>query len=278
MARYGMVINLAKCHGCYNCFLACRDEHCGNEYPGYAASQPMKGQFWMKVVEEERGKYPKVKVAYIPIMCMHCDDAPCIKAAQNKAVYRRPDGIVIIDPIKSKGQKQIVTSCPYRVIYWNEEKQIPQKCTFCAHLLDAGWKEPRCVELCPTGALVFGDLDNPNSEAAKLLASGNTEALHPEYALKEKVTYVGLPKKFIAGTVVYGDKDECAGGVTVTLSGNGGKKTAKTNFFGDFEFEGLPDDVDYKVSIKAPGYKEQELEAKTKVDVYLGAIALKKMK
>jgi len=276
MARYGMVIDLTRCNGCYNCFLACRDEYCGNEYPGYSAEQPMTGQFWMRVIEKERGKYPKVKLAYVPITCMHCENAPCITAAQGKAVYRRPDGIVIIDPKKSKGQKQIVSACPYRVIYWNEEKDIPQKCTLCAHLLDEGWKEPRCVELCPTGAMVFGDLDDPNSEAAKLIASGNTEVLHPEYELKEKVSYIGLPKKFVAGTVLYGDKDECAEGVTVTLSGNGGKKTAKTNFFGDFEFEDLPEDVAYKVKIEATGYKQRELEAKTKVDVYLGEVVLEK--
>jgi hypothetical protein len=105
-----------------------------------------------------------------------------------------------------------------------------------------------------------------------------TEALHPEYGLKEKVTYIGLPKKFVAGTVIYGDKDECAGGATVTLIGKGVKKSVKTNCFGDFEFDGLPDDADYKVSVKAPGYKEQELDAKTKVDVYLGEITLKKAK
>jgi len=278
MAKYGMVIDITKCNGCFNCFLACRDEYCGNDYPPYSAAAPMTGQFWMRVAERERGKYPKVKVAWVPIPCMHCQDATCIKAALNGAVYRRPDGIVIIDPVKSKGQKQIVTSCPYRVIYWNEEKQIPQKCTFCAHLMDAGWKEPRCVELCPTGALAFGDLDDPNSEVAKLLAAG-TETLRPEYSyLKERVSYMALPKKFVAGTVVYADTDECAEGVTVTLSGNGEKKTAKTNVFGDFEFDGLPDDAEYKVQIKAPGYKQQDLEAKTKVDVYLGEVMLEKAK
>ncbi len=102
--------------------------------------------------------------------CMHCDDALCVKAAQDGAIYKRSDGVVIIDPKKSEGQKRLVSTCPYRVIYWNEEKQIPQKCTFCAHLLDKGWKEPRCVEVCPTGALTFGDLDRPNSEAAGLMA------------------------------------------------------------------------------------------------------------
>jgi Fe-S-cluster-containing dehydrogenase component len=278
MARYGMVINLSRCHGCYNCFLACRDEFCGNDYPGYSAAQPLTGQFWMKVLEQERGKYPKVKVAYIPVTCMQCDNASCIQAAQNKAVYRRSDGIVIIDPEKSKGQKQLVSACPYRVIYWNEEKQIPQKCTLCAHLLDEGWKEPRCVELCPTSALVFGDLDNPQSEIAKLVASDATEALHPEYGLKEKVSYIGLPKKFVAGTVIYGDKDECAENVTVTLSGKGIKKTAQTNVFGDFEFDGLPDNTDYTVSIRALGYKDRELKAKTRVDVFFGDVVLEKTK
>ncbi len=155
MARYGLVIDVNKCSGCYNCYLACRDEYCGNDYPPYSLAQPYTGHFWMRQIERERGKYPKVKVAYTPLPCMHCDDALCIKTAQDGAVYRRPDGIVIIDPEKSKGQKNLLSACPYRVIYWNEKTNIPQKCTLCAHLLDAGWKEPRCVELCPAGAMTF---------------------------------------------------------------------------------------------------------------------------
>jgi len=228
----------------------------------------------MRQIERERGKYPKVKVAYTPLPCMHCDDALCIKAAHDGAVYRRPDGIVIIDPEKSKGQKNLLSACPYRVIYWNEEKNIPQKCTLCAHLLDAGWKEPRCVEACPTGALTFGDLDDPNSEVSKLAASGKAEILHPEYEMKEKVTYIGLPKRFVAGSVVLGDKDECAENVSVTLTGEGEKKTVKTDNYGDFEFEGLPEDREYSVKIECPGYKPEEFSVKTKVDVYLGDIIL----
>jgi Fe-S-cluster-containing dehydrogenase component len=274
MARYGMLIDIYKCCGCYNCFLACRDEHCGNDFPGYSAAQPPEGQFWIKVLEKERGKYPKVKINYTPITCMHCDNAACIKAARDGAVYRRPDGIVIIDPVKAKGQKQIVSACPYRVIEWNEELQLPQKCTLCAHMLDKGEKEPRCVEVCPTEALVFGDLDNPESKVAKLIAASNTESLHPEYGLKEKVVYTNIPRKFVAGTVVYGDTDECAEGATVTLSGNGKKMTTKTNLFGDFEFEGLADSTDYTVKIEAKGYKPKEMPAKTTNDVYLGVIML----
>lgn len=274
MAKYGMVIDINRCNGCYNCFLACRDEYWNNDYPPYSLAQPFRGHFWLRIIEKERGKYPKVKVAYTPLMCMHCDDAPCIKAAKDGAVYKRPDGIVIIDPEKATGQKQIVDSCPYRVIYWNEEKNIPQKCTFCAHLLDQGWKEPRCAEACPTQAMVFGDMDDPDSEVSKLMASGQVEVIHPEYALKETVGYIGLPKRFIAGTVVFGDKDECAGNVTVTLAGQGEEYNITTNTFGDFEFEGLEADKEFSVTIEHQAYAPIVLKVQTKRDIYLGDIIL----
>ncbi|MCX8032764.1 MAG: carboxypeptidase regulatory-like domain-containing protein [Thermoleophilia bacterium] len=283
MTRYGMVIDVAHCIGCYNCFIACKDEHCGNDHSPYAAAQPLTGQTWMNVIETQRGQYPKVKVDYTAIPCMHCDDAPCVAASRDGAVYKRDDGIVIIDPVKAKGQKELVNRCPYRVIFWNEESQLPQKCTFCAHLLDAGWKEPRCVEACPTGALVFGDLDDPNSAISKLLASSQTEVLHPEFGLKEKVRYIGLPKSFIAGCVVLGDTDECAKGATVTLEeldvdGNptGAKQTKVTDGFGDFEFDGLPANTKYKLTVSMAGYKDQVLEARTFTSVNLGDIVLSK--
>lgn len=275
--KYGMVIDITKCNGCYNCFLSCRDEYCGNDYPPYSASQPYSGHFWMKIVEKERGKYPKVKVAYTAIPCMQCETPTCVAASMNGGAYQRDDGIVIIDPAKAAGQKEIVNGCPYRVIYWNEEKRLPQKCTFCAHLLDQGWKEPRCVEACPTGALIFGDLNDPNSEVAKAVAGGKTEVLHPEYELKPKVKYIGLPKRFIAGEVVFKDKqDECAEGVKVTLKGDGIEKTIKTDNYGEFEFEGLAADKPYTVTIEHKGYAVKKLKAKTKIDVYLGEILLSK--
>jgi len=276
MARYGMVIDVVKCNGCYNCFLACRDEYCGNDYPPYSLSQPETGHFWMKLLDKERGKFPKVKMAYTPVTCMHCENASCIKASANGEVYRRPDGIVIIDPEKAVGHKELLIACPYRVIYWNEEKNLPQKCTLCAHLLDAGWKEPRCVETCPTGALVFGDLDDPNSEISKLIASGNTEIYHPEFNLNTKVRYIDLPKRFVAGQVVYGDTDECIENATVTLTGEGENRTVNTDGFGDFEFEGLEVDKVYSVKIEYPGYGSLELTARTTSDVYFGAIVLAK--
>jgi Fe-S-cluster-containing dehydrogenase component len=275
MTRYGMVIDAGKCTGCYCCFLACRDEFAGNSYPGFSAPQPMSGMNWIRVIERERGQYPKVKVAYTPVTCGHCQEPDCQKAAENGAIYRK-DGIVMIDPVKAKGQKQIVNACPYRVIEWNEELGLPQKCTLCAHLLAQGEKEPRCVEACPTGALVFGDLDNPKSEISKLMAGGKTEVLHPEYGMKEQVRYLNLAKKFIAGTVIFGDTDEVASGITVKLSGNGESKEVKTNGFGDFEFEGLADNTDYTLKIEVPGYKSKTVKAKTSKDQSLPEIVLKK--
>ena len=271
-----MVIDITRCNGCYNCFLACRDEYCGNEFPPYSASQPETGQSWMQIIEKESGKYPKVKVAFTPAPCMQCDDASCIKAAKEGAIYKRPDGIVIIDPEKSAGQKGLVSSCPYRVVFWNEARQIPQKCTFCAHLLDQGWKAPRCVEVCPTGALTFGDLDDANSDVAKLMKFGKVEVLHPEYGLKEKVAYVGLPKRFIAGAVVLGDTDECGVGARVTLEGKGEKRVVKADNYGDFEFEGLKADKTYGVKVEKAGYQTRKIDANTKVDAYLGDIVLAK--
>jgi Fe-S-cluster-containing dehydrogenase component len=274
MTRYGMVVDVSRCNGCYNCFLACKDEHCGNDFPPYSVSQPMTGHFWMRIREKERGKYPRVKVAYTAIPCMHCDNPACVKFAQGGAVYKRADGIVMIDPVKAAGQKELISSCPYRVIYWNEEKKLPQKCTLCAHLLDEGWKEPRCVEVCPTGALLFGDLDNPHSEISQKIAAGQAEPLNPEFRLNEKVRYIGLPGQFVAGAVVFGDTDECAENVKVTLTGEGEKKSVLTNNYGDFEFEDLPSNKIYTLKIQSPGYKSRTFEVKTNIDVYLGDIIL----
>ena len=271
MPRYGMVVDVTKCDGCYNCFIACKDEYCEQAKLGYSAAQPMTGQDWMRIVGKERGQFPKVKQDYVATPCMQCEAPACAKGSGD-AVYKRADGIVMIDPEKAKGQKDLATRCPYRRIYWNEQAKVAQKCTFCAHLLDSGWKEPRCVEACPTGALLFGDLDDPNSAVSKAMKAA--EAMHPEYKMGDKVRFVGLPRNFVAGSVAYGDKDECAKGVTVQLVGEDDTKTAQTDAFGDFEFENLPDNKAYKVTVAAPGYAPKEFDVRTYKSIYLGDILL----
>jgi Fe-S-cluster-containing dehydrogenase component len=275
MARLSLLIDVTRCSGCHNCFLACRDEHYGNDYPPYSAAQPLGGQFWMQVREVERGVYPRPKLDYVAIPCQHCEDAPCIDAAKDGAVYRRGDGIVVIDPVKAKGQPQIAQSCPYRVIFWNADLELPQKCTLCAHRLDAGDKQPRCSESCPTGAMVFGDLDDPQSEISQRVAALETEALHPEYETRPLIRYFGLPRRFVAGEVVLDDADDaCAQGVTVVLEGEGVRAETASDAFGQFEFEGLAPRGSYHITVRHPGYASQALDVKTDTDVDVGVLRL----
>jgi nitrate reductase beta subunit len=202
-----------------------------------------------------------------------------MKEAKEDAIYRRQDGIVIIDPVKAVGQKQLVESCPYEVIFWNEAENLPQKCTFCAHLLDNGWSEPRCVQTCPTSCLNFGDLDDPKSKVSKLLNEMKGEFWHPEFKAKPLVYYIGLPKPHLSGTVIYGDTDQCAGKATVTLMDQAGKKKkTKTDFFGDFAFKGLGNKT-YTVQFEARGYESQSREVILKEEIlYLGEVVLNKAK
>lgn len=278
MTRYAMVINIDKCNGCYNCMLACKDEFEGNDHLPFSTALFSGGKAWMQVSERERGACPKVKVDYVPVPCLHCQTAPCVDAASEGEVYRRPDGIVLIDPEKSKGKKEIVSTCPHRVIQWNAEKDLAQKCTFCVHLLERGWKEPRCVEACPSGALMFGDLDNPDSEIARCISSAPVEALRPEFGLEPSVVYLDLPKKLIAGEVLFSDRqDECARGVTVMLSDGHSKQSCATDFLGDFEFDGLASNQDYTLFIEAQGYQPVELQVNTRLDSHIGEILLEKV-
>ena len=275
MSRFSILVDVTKCNGCHNCFLACRDEHFGNPYPGYSAAQPAHDQFWMQIKEIERGAYPQPKVSYIATPCQHCADAPCIDAARDGAVYRRDDGIVVIDPEKARGQKDIASACPYRVIFWNSETQVPQKCVMCAHRLDEGEKQPRCVESCPTGALMFGDLDDPKSDLAKRAAADDVEVLRPEFNTNPLVKYIGLPKRFIAGEVVLkGKEDECARGVKITLEGDGKKMETVSDVYGDFEFEGLAKNTAYKIKLEEKGYAVKTIEVTTQTDVNLGEVVL----
>lgn len=275
MNRYGIVVDIDRCIGCYNCFLACRDEHAGNDYPSIAAAQPDIGHKWIDVQEYERGTFPKVKVSYVPMLCQHCIEAPCIGASKNGAVYRRADGIVLIDPDKAIGQGDIVGSCPYGAIFWNEAKNLPQKCTMCAHLLDAGWRQPRCTEACPTNALVFGDKDDPESEISRLYAPGSVEQLYPEYGTKPLVGYRGLPKRFIAGEIVFADKAQLpAHGVAISLRYGSEVSTLATDNYGDFEFDGLKPNTEYSLSVSHPGYQHRELTLLTRADLNVGAIVL----
>jgi Fe-S-cluster-containing dehydrogenase component len=288
-------IDISICNGCYNCQIACKDEHVGNDWTPIAKPQPDTGQFWLKLHEFIRGTVPKVKMHYLPILCMHCDKAPCIKACPIKgALYKRDDGLVIIDAEKCTGCRNCVDACPYKVIYFNEDLNLAQKCTGCAHLLDRGWKEPRCVDACPTQALMFGEESELKERISK------SEVLKGDLETKPRVYYKDIPGKFVAGTVYDPVKKEVIIGATCTLSGAMLNEKAfivskclladmltcitqpvgekhlikKTDGFGDFWFEGLEVGI-YTLKIEAKGFPTKTISGiNTEKDVNLGDIPI----
>lgn len=255
MKQWYMVIDVRWCHDCNNCFMSCKDEHVGNEWPGYTNAQPRHGHRWMNILRRERGRYSRNDYSYLPMPCQHCENAPCI-AAGDGAVTRREDGIVMIDMNKAKGNKALADSCPYGAIYYNEEADVPQKCTMCAHLLDdPDWIPgiPRCAHSCPTKALKAFHLEPEEMEM--MIKTEGLEVYRPELGTNPHVFYKNLhrfTKNFVAaGVLVDGD---CYEDATATLKNAEGEvvEIQKTNFFGDFKFDGL-DDGKYVLTIDAAG-------------------------
>jgi Fe-S-cluster-containing dehydrogenase component len=281
MKKWNLVIDVAKCFNCNLCAIACHDEYFGNEFPGYAAEMPRLGHRWIDILQKERGKYPTVDVVYLPVTCNHCDDAPCMKAAQNGAVTKRADGIVVIVPEKAKGQRQLVDSCPYGAIWWNEEKQLPQAWPFDAHLLDQGWKKTRGSQVCPTEAMKTYYLED--AEMQQLAAQEKLEVLKPELGTKPRVYYKNLDrwrKVFVGGSLsgAIGGTVECVSGAKVVLKRGGGKiAEAITNTFGDFRFDGLEENSgSYSIEIDAPNFPRKVVEFAVAETVCLGTVELGK--
>lgn len=279
MKKWNLVIDVAKCFGCNACAVACHDEYHGNEFPGYAAEMPKHGQRWIDIIQREKGGFPMVEVAYLPVTCNHCDDAPCIKAAKDGAITKRADGIVIIDPVKAKGQRQLVDACPYGAIHWNEEKQLPQAWPFDAHLLDQGWVRTRGSQVCPTQAMrtVLADDD----EMRDIVQREKLEVLHPEYETRPRVYYKNLDrflKAFVAGSLAgeVGGVTECIEGARVSLQREG-RKIAETRSdpYGDFKFRGLEENSGaYRIEIAEERFAAKSVEFDLRESAYLGTISL----
>ena len=269
-----LLIDINRCNGCYNCQIACKDEHVSNDWTPIAKPQPDTGQFWMKVTDVVQGTVPKVRVRYMLDICQHCDSAPCITSCKSKAIYKRDDGIVIIDPEKCTGNRYCIEVCPYKAVYYNKDLNIAQKCTMCAHLLDEGWKEPRCVDACPTGALRFGEEEELKAELA------GAEILYPEKGTSPRVYYKGLLNKyFIAGAVWTPEIDEVLEGAKVTLTNKatGASAVLTTDLFGDFWFERQEPGA-YKIKIEMEGYASVELDnINAEKDINVGDIELRKI-
>ena len=263
------IFDADRCNGCANCMLACKDEHCDNDWTPYAKPQQQTGQNWNWLDERERGQVPKVRVSYVLHMCQHCDDCALVAAAP-ECVYQRDDGLVIIDPEKATGRNDLVELCPHGAVTWNAQLDLPQKCTGCAHLLDDGWSVPRCVDSCATDALQFGEESDLDLEDAVSL---------PEVAgLGARVYYRNLPKRFAAGCVYDADAQDVLIGAQVELldTTGGVVATQETDEFGDWMFDQIEPDV-YEVRISCSGYPDTRVPADvTKKDLFTGDLGLNK--
>jgi Fe-S-cluster-containing dehydrogenase component len=279
LKKWNLIIDVARCENCNNCMITTRDEHVGNDFPGYAAPQPLHGHNWIKIHRKVRGSDGMVDAAYRPTMCNHCDDAPCIKKAGDGSIYQREDGIVIIDPKKARGRRDLVDACPYGVIFWNEELKLAQKWIFDAHLIDQGWTQPRCQQSCPTG--VYWAVCVEDTEMQSMVAKHRLEVLRPELKTRPRVYYKNLhrfEKCFLGGSVVADVKGtlECVSGARIVLKRDGQVvATAESDAFGDFKFDGLePDSGRYEVEVRHTSLGSARWHARIDESVYAGLIKL----
>ena len=277
MNKWNMIIDVAECTNCNLCTLSAMDEYVGNDFPGYSAPMPRHGHKWIDILQKERGQAPMVDVAYVPVTCNHCDNAPCV-AKGGGAVKKRDDGIVLIHPEKAKGRKDLVDACPYGQIWWNEELQLPKAWTFDAHLIDQGWKQTRGQQSCPTGAMRAVKVSD--EAMASLARDEALEVMKPEAGTKPRVYYKNLWRYttcFIGGSVSTERNGvvDCVEGATVRLVKDGhGVAAAVTDNYGDFKFDRLPENSGaYTIEITGAG-KSKAVTATLGASINLGEIRI----
>jgi len=221
--RWGMAIDLDRCTACQACSTACQMEN-NIPPPTPEAAAQRRAIRWMDLVPYLEGEFPRVKLRLLPRPCMHCDNPPCIKVCPVGATVKGQDGIVAQVYPRCIGCRYCTTACPYTVRYFNwyepswpgdlgqalnpdvsvRPKGVVEKCTFCHHRLqkarDLAAAEKRelgpgeyntaCAEACPTQAIVFGDLDDPHSEVARMTRSPRAFRLLEDLGTEPKVIYL----------------------------------------------------------------------------------------
>ena len=174
---WAKVVDQSRCIGCHACTTACKSE---NEVPLSVT------RTYVKYVDS--GIFPEARRSFQVTRCNQCDEPPCVEACPTAAMFRRPDGIVDFDKSACIGCKACIAACPYDAIFINPADHSAEKCNFCAHRLEIGL-EPACVVVCPTEALLVGDLNDPSSEVAKIVHREPTTVRRPEKRTKPKLFY-----------------------------------------------------------------------------------------
>lgn len=203
--HYGMMLDLDRCVACGGCVMACK-----------RVNGTLGDVYWCNVYTVEVGTYPNARLKSMPMGCMHCEEAPCVKHCPTGASYRTDDGFVLVDQEKCIGCRACVSACPYNARhlnlfdpvenpYWGDgQEQMPfekittaghikgtaEKCVFCHDRVKEGI-EPACVRTCVSSARIFGDLDDPNSEISKAIQLRKAKPLAVELGTKPSVYYAG---------------------------------------------------------------------------------------
>ncbi|MEC5325620.1 sulfate reduction electron transfer complex DsrMKJOP subunit DsrO [Aurantimonas sp. A3-2-R12] len=187
--RYAMLIDLRRCIGCQACTVSC---HIENEAP-LGKFRTIVSQYEVESVETG-----ELAQFMLPRLCNHCDNPPCVPVCPVQATYQREDGIVVVDSDRCVGCAYCVQACPYDARFINERTQTADKCTFCAHRLEAGLL-PACVESCVGGARIIGDLNDSNSQISKMIEAHRDElmVLQPEKNTRPHVFYLGMDERFV---------------------------------------------------------------------------------
>lgn len=223
MPQWGMVIDLDKCSGCQVCVVACATE---NNTPLGSQKEAAMGRLirWLQLLPQIEGEYPHITAKLIPIMCQQCEKPPCTYVCPVSATYPNPDGVVAQIYWRCIGCRYCVNACPYTIKWFNwfkptwpkglsqatnpdvelRDKGVTEKCCFCYHRLQRAKERakvegrqlrqsdyiPACAEACPTEAIVFGDLKDPDSEVSRLARSPRAFILLEELGTKPKVIYL----------------------------------------------------------------------------------------
>jgi len=255
MTRYGILMNVQQCLGCKTCMLSCKNTY---EIPAGGMNN-YQGREYYRIwpADVELGKYPYVVRNETIMRCMQCQNPPCVGACPVPgALTQRRDGIVVVDSTKCIGDLACVAACPYGAIYYRADTLTADKCDLCASKLDAGQAVPTCVSACLGGAMVFGNLDDPNSTISQMIKSTNATQLHPEYGTNPSNYYVAHAAVLHAQVADDSGNTVIAGTPTLTDPSTNSTMTSFLDSNGEFVFRNLKVGKTYSLTLTGNDFRK----------------------